>query len=160
MENQMRQAGVRKKKKNTQDQETSPAKPQKSLSDPSTGNAERDNAIRDTARKFTVMTNLFPVTEWFMAPLPANFTLDATRYDTDESKLNANILELYEEVPQSLHEALLKTTSFRQVVSDLSPQPTQCIGIDKLDVLVHSRTECSCAHHDFWPSRWNWSRSV
>ncbi|KAJ2911662.1 hypothetical protein MD484_g8754, partial [Candolleomyces efflorescens] len=119
MENQMRQAGVRRKKKNTQDQEIGPVDPEKSSSDrpgdPSTGNAERDDTIRDTARKFTVMTNLFPVTEWFMAPLPANFIVDATRYDTDESKLNANIFELYEEVPQSLHDALLKTTSFRQV---------------------------------------------
>ncbi|KAJ2924364.1 hypothetical protein H1R20_g12731, partial [Candolleomyces eurysporus] len=121
MQNRMRQAGVRKKK-NTQELEVSPIEAEESMSNrpagssnPSTGDVKRDEAIRHCARKFTVTTNLFPQHNWFMVPLSENAAVDITRYDNAGSKLAANVHELYEEVPPSLHDSLLKTTGFRKV---------------------------------------------
>jgi hypothetical protein len=111
MQHQMREAGVQKKK-NAKGSDSSPTE-----SAPTTGSEERDTAIQDCARRFTVLNHLFPDPKWFMVPRPENPPSDAARYDTAELKLAANIAELYEEVPASLHESLLKTNSFRKVVS-------------------------------------------
>ena len=76
-----------------------------------------DALISLHARRFGVMNEIFVSKDVFLQPRPPNvYSDDLDRWDNDENSKRCVIAELYEEIPESLHDMLEKTTIFRDTV--------------------------------------------
>lgn len=78
---------------------------------------DNDSLIALHARRFGVMNEIFVSKDMFLQARPLNiYSDDPDRWDNDENMKQCIIAELYEEIPQSLHDMLEKTTTFRDTV--------------------------------------------
>lgn len=63
------------------------------------------------------MNEMFVSKDVFLQPRPQNINSDdPNRWEDDEKTKECVIAELYEEIPNSLHKMLEKTSSFRDTV--------------------------------------------
>jgi hypothetical protein len=78
---------------------------------------DNDDLISLYARRFGVMNEMFVSKDVFLQPRPQNINSDdPNRWEDDEKTKECVIAELYEEIPNSLHKMLEKTSSFRDTV--------------------------------------------
>jgi hypothetical protein len=78
---------------------------------------DNDDLISLYARRFGVMNEMFVSKDLFLQPRPQNINSDdPNRWEDDEKTKECVIAELYEEIPNSLHKMLEKTSSFRDTV--------------------------------------------
>lgn len=69
------------------------------------------------ARKFCVMNEIFVPEAAFLTPNPDFDPLDQARYTSEDFMRKGVIAELFEEVPENLHEKMEFTGAFRDTVS-------------------------------------------
>lgn len=78
---------------------------------------DNDSLIALHARRFGVMNEMFLSKDVFLQPRPQDvYSDDSDRWDNDENAKRCIITEIYEEIPESLHDMLEKTTTFRDMV--------------------------------------------
>lgn len=78
---------------------------------------DNDSLIALHARRFGVMNEMFLSKDVFLQPRPQDvYSDDSDRWDNDENAKRCIIAEIYEEIPESLHDMLEKTTTFRDMV--------------------------------------------
>ena len=78
---------------------------------------DNDSLIALHARRFGVMNEMFLSKDVFLQPRPQDvYSDDSDRWDNDENAKRCIIAEIYEEIPESLHDMLEKTTTFCDMV--------------------------------------------
>ncbi|KDR65151.1 hypothetical protein GALMADRAFT_260311 [Galerina marginata CBS 339.88] len=88
-----------------------------------------DDRIALHGRKFGIMNEPFVPDAAFLAPQPDCTSVDPARYSTPETALEGVIAELYEEIPEDLHEKLLNLTRFRDTfLSKLNDHRRHAVG--------------------------------
>ena len=83
----------------------------------STTVSSQDDHINTCGRKFAVMNELYVPRGAFMVVRPADvYSDDPHRWDSQTSAMRGVVAELYEEIPEDLHDMLAHHSSFRNKV--------------------------------------------
>lgn len=78
---------------------------------------DNDSLIALHAHHFGVINEMFLSKDVFLQPWPPEvYSDDPDWWDNDENAKRCVIAEIYEEVPESLHNMLEKTTTFHDMV--------------------------------------------
>jgi hypothetical protein len=78
-----------------------------------------DDRIALCARRFGIMNEVFVAESAFLKKDPDVDPMDPERYKTPDSILSGVVAELFEGVPENLHEMMQESGSFRDLVSIL-----------------------------------------
>lgn len=76
-----------------------------------------DQRITRYAKLFGVMNEPFVDKTALLAPRPITNSTDPDRYQSDLSKIQGVTAELYETIPEDMHDELQSSTDFQSVVS-------------------------------------------
>jgi hypothetical protein len=76
-----------------------------------------EKLISQCAKKFGVMNEFFVLPAALTVKKPLTTSVDAGRYNSDTTALEGVIAEIYENIPESLHDDLANSIAFRDLVS-------------------------------------------
>jgi len=115
-----------------------------------------DDRIALHARKFCVLNEIFVPDAAFLTRDPNFDPMDPERYRTADSIRNGIIAELFEEVPDDLHEPMQESGSFR----DMASRQYYDYSLLTFDHTVHFYTEPGSSHHCAFIETRNWHENI
>lgn len=84
--------------------------------------SDNDRLISQNAKKFGVMNEVFMPAGAFTAKRPPTNSMDSRRYDSDIGELQGMTAEIYENLPDELHDQMEFSIPFRNLVSKFRNQ--------------------------------------